>query len=490
MAANGPTRIEIAPVTRIEGHAKISVYLDEEGRPADARLHLTQLRGFEKFCEGRPFYELPFIMQRICGICPVSHAIASAKACDQILAVTIPPGAARLRKLANLAQVVQSHALSIFYLSAPDLLLGMDAEPASRSLFGVAQENPQLARDGVLLRKFGQQVIALLANTGKRVHPGWIVPGGVATPFTAEGRDAVHALLPEAMAAARRSLAWLKETTERFGPEIRTFANFPTLFMGIVGPGGELEYSDGLVRVVDPAGKIVADRLEPTRYQEYLSESAEPWTYMKFPRYQPAGQAPGSTSPSRAGPDGALRVGPLARLNIVDRVDMPRAAQEWAEFRALDRGVVLSSFHYHYARMVEVLYAIEKIEAMLGEEVLDKRVRAKAEANSTEGIGVAEAPRGMLIHHYRIDEQGLVTWVNLTIATGFNNWAINRGILQVAQSFITGPEISDGTLNRIEAVVRAFDPCLSCASHAIGQMPMRVELVGPDGAVIQEVRRD
>ncbi|MDA8163913.1 MAG: Ni/Fe hydrogenase subunit alpha [Desulfobacteraceae bacterium] len=487
MAANGPTRIEIAPVTRIEGHAKITVRLDEEGRPADARLHLTQLRGFEKFCEGRPFYELPFIMQRICGICPVSHALASAKACDGILAVTIPEEGARLRKLANLAQVIQSHSLSIFYLSAPDLLLGMDAEPATRSLFGVAAADPQLARDGVLLRKLGQQVIALLAHTGKRVHPGWIVPGGVATPLTEKAREEILALQPEALAAIERSLAWLKRIMERFGPEIRAFANFPTLFMGIVGPNGELEYSNGWVRVVDATGKIVADRLDPARSPEYLSEAAEPWTYMKFPRFR---KADGAEASSGGTPDGIVRVGPLARLNIVDQVDTPLAAQEWSEFRALERGVVLSSFHYHYARMIEVLHAIEKIGAMLTQPALDKRVQAKAEPNRNEGIGLAEAPRGMLIHHYKIDDQGLVIWVNLTIATGFNNWAINRGLLQAAKSFITGPEISDGTLNRLEAVVRAFDPCLSCASHAIGQMPMRVQLLGPDGMVIHEARRE
>jgi NAD-reducing hydrogenase large subunit len=486
--------IVIAPVTRIEGHAKITVHLDDEGQVTDARLHLTQLRGFEKFVEGRPFYELPFIMQRICGICPISHAIASAKACDQILSVKIPEDGARLRKLSNLAQVIQSHALSIFYLSAPDLLLGMDAEPARRNLYGMARENPQLARDGVYLRKFGQQVIALLANTGKRVHPGWIVPGGVAAALTAAGRAEMLAMVPEALSAVQRSLEWFKQAMSRFGDEIRTFASFPTLFIGITGPDGALEYSDGLVRVVDSAGKIVADNLEPARYQEYIGEQAEPWTYMKFPFYRPAALGAEGEPPATAGglpAAGAMRVGPLARLNIIDSIDMPRAAQEWAEFRSLERGVVLSSFHYHYARLIEVLYAIEKIEAMLHQpEILGKRIRARAEPNNTEGIGLAEAPRGMLIHHYKVDDHGLVTWASLTIATGFNNLAINKGVLQVARSFITGPEIKEGALNRIEAVVRAFDPCLSCASHAVGQMPMQVQLIGPDGVIVDEVRRE
>jgi NAD-reducing hydrogenase large subunit len=485
--------IVIAPVTRIEGHAKITVHLDEDGQVVDARLHLTQLRGFEKFVEGRPFYELPFIMQRICGICPISHAIASAKACDRILSVEIPEDGARLRRLANLAQVIQSHALSIFYLSAPDLLLGMDAEPADRNLYGMLRENPQLARDGVYLRKFGQQVIALLANSGKRVHPGWIVPGGVATALTEERRAEMQAMVPEALAAVQRALIWYKQAMTRFGEEIRSFASFPSLFAGITGPQGELEYSDGLVRVVDAGGKIVADALEPARYREYIGERAEPWTYMKFPFYRPAAQDAADEVTSMPGgiPEaGSMRVGPLARLNIIDSLDMERAAQEWAEFRAIERGAVLGSFHYHYARLIEVLYAVEKIEAMLKQpEILGKRIRARAEPNNNEGIGLAEAPRGMLIHHYQVDDQGLVTWVNLIIATGFNNLAINRGVLQVARNFITGPEIKEGVLNRIEAVVRAFDPCLSCASHAAGQMEMQVQLIGPDGAVLDEAKR-
>ncbi|HCG98239.1 MAG: NADP oxidoreductase [Candidatus Aquicultor primus] len=467
--------ITIAPVTRIEGHAKITVHLDGDGHVQDARLHLTQLRGFEKFCEGRPFYELPFIMQRICGICPVSHAVASAKACDQILSVRVPDAGTRLRKIATLAQVIQSHSLSIFYLSSPDILLGMDAEPEQRNLFGVAKINPQLARDGVYLRKFGQHIIALMS--GKRVHPGWIVPGGVARPLSADARAEMVAMLPEALAAAQRSLNWFKQSMEDYRDEIRTFANFPTLFMGIVGPGGGLEHTDGLIRVVDSAGKVIADGVDPADYQDYIGEYAESWSYMKFPFYK-------KTEP----PNNVIRVGPLARLNIIDKVDMPRASQEWAEFRELERGVVFSSFHYHYARLIEVLYSVEKLAVLLDDpNVLSTRIRAKAEPNCLEGVGVAEAPRGMLIHHYKIDDQGLMTWANLTIATGFNNIAMNRGVLQVAKHYIKETKIPEGALNRLEAVIRAFDPCLSCASHAIGQMPMRVQLCGPDGNVLDEV---
>jgi len=471
--------IVIAPVTRIEGHAKITIHLDNEGHVEDARLHLTQFRGFEKFCEGRPFYELPFIMQRICGICPVSHATASSKACDAILSVKIPETGLLLRRIANLAQVIQSHALSFFYLSSPDLLFGMDADPAKRSLFDVAAANRQLALDGIYLRKFGQQVIAHMASTGKRVHPGWIVPGGVATPLSSDAHKEIREMLPEAMAAIRRTLDWFKRSMENFRDEIRTFSNYPTYFVGIVGKDGALEYTDGLIRIVNSSGKVVADGIDPVEYQDYIGEMAEDWSYMKFPYYK--------ASPP---PDNAFRVGPLARLNIVDKVDMPLAAQEWTEFRSLERGVVLSSFHYHYARLIEILYCVEKMGALLDEPyVLGRRIRAKAEPNCSEGVGVAEAPRGMLVHHYKIDDDGLVTKANLIIATGFNNGAMNRGVLQVAKQFIRGAEIPEGALNRIEAVIRAFDPCLSCASHALGQMPMRVQLVGPDGSVVSEVGR-
>jgi NAD-reducing hydrogenase large subunit len=382
--------------------------------------------------------------------------------------------------MATLASIIQSHALSLFYLSSPDLLLGMDAEPAKRSLFGVAEVNPRLARDGVYLRKFGQEAVALMAGTGKRVHPGWLIPGGVSSSLKAEARDEILAMLPEALQATKRSITWYKHSVKDYQDEVRTFANFPSLFMGITGPDGELEYTDGLVRIVDSAGKIVADKLEPANYRNYIGEKAESWSYMKFPYYK------GSPSP-----DNVLRVGPLARLNIVDKVDTPQAAQEWAEFQTLGRGAVLSSFHYHYARLIEILYCVEKLESFLNEPgVLNKRVKAKADPNCSEGVGVAEAPRGMLIHHYKIDENGLVNWVNMIIATGFNNTAINRGILQAAKHYIKGTEITEGALNRLEAVVRAFDPCLSCASHAAGQMQMHVQLIAHDGTVVNDLRRD
>ena len=469
--------IIIDPVTRIEGHSKITLHLNEDGHVEDARFHVTQFRGFEKFCEGRPFSEMPSLMARICGICPVSHLIASAKACDALLAVKIPPTADKLRRIFGLAQVVQSHALSLFHLSSPDLLLGMDADPAKSNLFGVLEKNPGLARDGIALRKFGQQIIERLG--GKRIHPAWVVPGGVSEPLNQNDRDAILQTIPGALAIADRTIEWFKSTIEKFREEIASFGNFPTLFMGIVKDDGGLTFYDGKVRFVDASGAVVAKDLDAANYFDYLGEKVEPWSYLKSAYYKPKGY-----------PDGIYRVGPLARLNVADRCGTPRADQELAEFKELQRASVLSSFHYHQARLVEILYCVERMEQLLNDpEILSKHVRAVASPNALEGVGVAEAPRGTLFHHYKIDEQGLIRWANLIIATGQNNLAMNKSVLQVARHFVKGEKITHGMLNRVEAVIRAYDPCLSCSTHALGQMALDIQLLAPDGNVLDQVRR-
>jgi NAD-reducing hydrogenase large subunit len=469
--------IVIDPVTRIEGHAKITLHLNEEGRVEDARFHVTQFRGFEKFCEGRPFSEMPALMARICGICPVSHLIASAKACDALLAVRIPPTADKLRRVFGLAQVVQSHALSLFYLSTPDLLLGMDSDAAARNIVGVVQKNPQLALDGIRLRQFGQQIIERLG--GKRIHPAWVVPGGVSEPLSQQNRDAILGALPEALRIAERTMEWFKSITERFREEIATFGNFPTLFMGLVKPGGGLTFYDGNIRFTDSSGDVVADNLDPSAYAEYIGEKVEPWSYLKSAYYKPKGF-----------PDGIYRVGPLARINMADHCGTPRADQEMAEFHELQRTAVLSSFHYHQARLIEILYCIERMEQLLQDpEILSHHVRAIARPNALEGVGACEAPRGTLFHHYRIDEQGIVKWANLIIATGQNNLAMNRSILQVGKHFVRGERLTPGMLNRVEAVIRTYDPCLSCSTHAAGEMPLRLELINAAGEVLDHVSR-
>jgi NAD-reducing hydrogenase large subunit len=471
--------ITIDPVTRVEGHGRISLHLDDDGRVSDARLHVTQVRGFEKFCEGRPFTEMPSLMARVCGICPVSHLLASAKACEAIMAVRIPAAGARLRRIIHLAQTVQSHALSFFHLSSPDLLLGMDADPARRNVFGVLDAHPDLGIGGIALRRFGQQVIEMLA--GDRVHPHGIIPGGVQQPMTAAQRSEILARIPDAQAFVQRTLDLCGTLGERFAEEIASFANFPSLFLGTVGPEGELELYDGLLRFVDENGTIAADGIAAEAYADYIGEAVEPWTYLKMPYFKPAGY-----------PAGMYRVGPLARLNVADRCGTPWADAAHAAFRAVDGGrVALSSFHFHQARLIEALYALEKMQELLRDDaVLDPRVRAQAGVNELEGVGVAEAPRGTLIHHYRVDAHGLITWANLIIATGHNNLAMNRGILQVARQFVHGEQIDEGALNRVEAVVRAFDPCLSCSTHAAGRMPLVLELRAADGAMLHRVIRD
>jgi len=469
--------IVVDPVTRIEGHSKITIHLDEQGHVEEAYFHVTQFRGFEKFCEGRPFYEMPSLMARICGICPVSHLLASAKACDAILAVRIPENAARLRRILNLAQIVQSHALSFFYLSSPDLLLGMDSDKTRRNVFGLMEKYPEIARDGIRLRQFGQQMIEWLA--GKRIHPSWVVPGGVNEPLTAERREQILGHIPEALAIVERTLDWYKSSLAKFGEEIRTFANSPTMFMGLVGEGGGLDHYDGKLRFMEPGGRIVEDAVDGSAYADHIGEIAHPWTYLKTTYYKPLGY-----------PQGVYRVGPLARLNLIDRCLMPRAGQEWAEFRALERGAVLSSFHYHHARLVEILYALEKIEQLLNApDILTKNVRAHASVNNNEGIGVTEAPRGTLIHHYKVDDDGLMVWSNMVIATGHNNAAMNRGVLQVARHFVHGNRLEEGMLNRVEAVIRAFDPCLSCSTHADGRLMLEVELRSAGGELLDTMRR-
>ena len=469
--------ITIDPVTRLEGHGKITLKTDDNGAVQEAFFTVTQVRGFEKFCEGRPFYEMPSLMARICGICPVSHLVASAKACEAIMSVEIPHTAAQLRRMLNLAQMVQSHSLSFFYLSSPDLLLGMDADPAVRHLFGVVEAKPELGRGGVRLRRFGQHIIELLGN--KRIHPGWVIPGGVTEPLSSAKRDEILAMIPEAYANIKYALNWYKQIVPNFKDEIESFANFPSLFLGLVNEDDSIEFTDGALRLIDAEGNIVKDGIHAAQFEDNFGEAVEPYSFVKFPYYKPLGY-----------PEGSYRVGPLARLNIAKTMGTPLADQELIEFKKLSKGPVLGSFHYHYARLVDILYGIEMIERILTDPlILDKHVRATAGVNRQEGFGVAEAPRGTLMHHYKVDDKGLMLYANLIIATGQNNNAMNRGVLQTAQKYINGKKLEQGMLNRVEAVIRTFDPCLSCSTHAVGQMPLSIELLAPDGSRLDEIHR-
>lgn len=471
----------IDPVTRIEGHAKVSLYLNDSGQVSNARFHVTEFRGFEKFCVGRSFWEMPGITARICGICPVSHLLASAKAGDNILGVRIPRRAEKLRRLMNWGQLVQSHALSFFHLSAPDLLLGMESDPVQRNVMGLIQKHPNVARSGIRLRQFGQEVIRLLG--GRSVHPAWAVPGGVREPLSPAKRDQIKGMLPEAFEIAELALDLLKDAYDDLEMEVETYGNFPSLFMGLVTREGGLEHYDGLLRMIDQDGRIL-ENTRPAEFRTFVGEAVESWTYLKFPYYKPYGYANDA---------GMYRVGPLARLNVCDFAGTPRADRELRQFRRRgERGKpVTSSFHYHYARLIEIMFCLEKIEEVIEDESLgDPHVRSHSGVNEPVGIGVSEAPRGTLFHEYQVDDHGILQRVNLIIATGHNNLAMNRTVKQIAQAYVSKDRLDEGILNRIEHGVRAYDPCLSCSTHAAGQMPLHVQLIGPGGDVLDERVRD
>ena len=482
--------ITIDPVTRIEGHAKITLHLDESGRLVDARFHVVEYRGFEKFCEGRPFTEMAGITARICGICPVSHLLAAAKTGDKLLAVQVPPAARQLRRLLNLAQICQSHALSFFHLSSPDFLLGWESDPAKRNVFGLMAADPELARAGIRLRQFGQQVLELLG--GRKIHAAWAVPGGVRTPLSDEAKTWILERLPEAKATVRLALDLYKRLLD--GPlqrEQASFGDFPSLFMALVAADGRWECIEGAIRFVDSSGRIVADGLSEDDYASVLGEAVESWSYLKFPYYKPLGY-----------PEGLYRVGPLARLNVCDSIGTPWADAELVEFRARNGTaasggrIATSSFAYHHARLVEIVACLEGIEQLVhGPQLQSGRIRSRASLNANEAVGVSEAPRGTLFHHYRVDDNGLITRVNLIIATGQNNLAMNRTVAQIAREFIPEPvaegaEIPEPLLNRVEAGIRCFDPCLSCSTHAAGQMPLKLQLMDAAGQVLAERVRD
>ena len=471
-------RIVIDRVTRIEGHAKISIFLDDAGNVSDAEFHVVEFRGFEKFCEGRPFSEMPGITPRICGICPVSHLLASAKAGDAIMAVNIPPAADKLRRLMNLGQIIQSHALSFFHLSAPDFLLGWDTPTPKRNVFGLIASNADLARAGIRLRQFGQEIIEILG--GKKIHPAWAVPGGVRSPLTEEGRARIRAWLPEAYATTKTAFDLFKKTLDSHKKEIQIFGNFPSLFMGLVDAEGNWEHHGGKLRFSDSSGSVIADQLDPQKYFEYIGEAVQPTSYLKSPYYTPLGF-----------PDGMYRVGPLARLNVAEQMGTPKADAELKKFKKLVRkGAVTSSFLYHLARLIEILASIERVEGYMDDpELLSDDLRADAGINSHRGVGVSEAPRGTLFHDYTVDRDGLLKKVNLIVATGQNNLAMNRTVAQIARHYVRGENIPEAVLNRIEHGIRCYDPCLSCSTHAVGHMPLHVQLIGPDGQVVNELAR-
>jgi NAD-reducing hydrogenase large subunit len=475
MVSQGKKEILISPVTRIEGHAKITIQLDDQGEVSNALFHVNEFRGFEKFCEGRMYTEMPIITPRICGICPISHSIASVKACEMIQGLQPAYTGNLLRKLLHIGQNISSHALSFFHLSSPDFLLGYDSDPAARNIIGLAGKFPDIALRGIRLRKFGQEISERI--TGKKIHIAGIAPGGMAFPLTETNRKALLAWIPEAMETVQMGIGIIKKFHEENAHQVNSFATSPTLYLGTVGPDGQHELYDGKLRFVNGEGVILQDQIDPARYLDFIAERSVSWSYLKYPYFKPLGFDAGF-----------YRVGPLARLNVATRMGNPLAREEFRKFKALGDGKpVHGTFFYHYARLIEALSSIEEAEKLLNDpEVTSKNIQTQGRWNYSEGIGSTEAPRGTLFHHYKTDETGKLTRVNLLIATGQNNPSMNRSITEVAKQYVHGSDIKEGMLNRVESTIRCYDPCLSCSTHAIGRMPLQVQLFNYDGELIRE----
>ncbi|MFO1274273.1 MAG: Ni/Fe hydrogenase subunit alpha [Rubrivivax sp.] len=471
-------RVAIDPLSRVEGHGKVTLLLDEQDHVHQVRLHIVEFRGFEKFIEGRPYWEVPVMVQRLCGICPVSHHLAASKALDLVVGATPPPTATKIRRLMHYGQVMQSHALHFFHLASPDLLFGFDAEPARRNLVGLAAAHPDIARQGVGLRRFGQEVIR--ATAGKRVHGTGSVPGGVNKALAPADRDALAAEVGQMKAWAEGALALVRQLHDANAALHDGFARFDSHWLSLVREDGALELYDGVIRVRDPEGRILFDGASVQGYLDLIEEEVRPWTYMKFPYLKTLGPR-----------QGWYRVGPLARVQNCDFIPTPLAEAGRREFVARGGGrPVGSTLAYHWARMIEMLHCVEVIEQLLADPELLEGELVATGTRRRSGIGVIEAPRGTLIHHYEVGDDDLVTLCNLIVSTTHNNEAMHEAIRSVAREELDGRRITEALLNRVEVAVRAFDPCLSCATHALGRMPLEVTLLAADGSVVDQRRRD
>ena len=471
-------KITIEPVTRIEGHAKVTIHMKEDNTVDHAYMHVNEFRGFEKFCEGRLYFEMPQITARICGICPVSHHLAAAKAGDALTGQTPPRPANLLRELMHMGQIIQSHGMHFFELSGPDLLLGFDANPETRNIVGLINANPELTVKAVQLRKFGQEIIKTLG--GRRIHPVFAIPGGVNKALTQQERDEILKNSDSAIDTLRIGLQIIKEWAERNMEDINKFAVFPTGYFGLTTPQNGLELYDGDVRLISREG-VELERFPGADYLEYIQEHVEPWSYLKFPFYKKLGY-----------PDGVYRVGPLGRLNLAEKIDTPLANDELKIFKSLNNGKpVENTLYYHYARLIECLFAIERVSVLCDDpDILSTDILNTRQDFKGRGVGIIEAPRGTLIHDYTADEHGKLLKVNLIVSTGHNNWAMSKAVDSVAKTYVIGPEVQEGMLNRVEAAIRAYDPCLSCSTHAIGQMPIMLDILAPDGTLVKTIKRD
>ena len=470
-------RVAIEPLSRVEGHGKVTLLLDDDNRVQQARLHIVEFRGFEKFIEGRPYWEVPVMVQRLCGICPVSHHLAASKAMDQIVGATLTPTAEKIRRLMHYGQILQSHALHFFHLSSPDLLFGFGADVTTRNIVGVIAAAPEVAKQGVLLRKYGQEVIRMTA--GKRVHGTGSIPGGVNKSLAPEERAVLENDIYQMIAWSREAVQIIKGLFEKHAGEYNAFGRFSAHSMGLVRADGALDLYHGGLRARRNDGGTLFDHFDYSRYWEVITEDVKSWSYMKFPFFNALGSSEA----------GWYRVGPLARVTLCDFIPTPLADKERQEFRAFP-GAAGATLGYHWARMIEMLHAAEAIKELLhDDDIVGTELMATGQRRE-RGVGVIEAPRGTLIHHYRVDENDQVIRANLIVSTTHNNQAMNEAIRVVARQYLDGKELTEGLLNHIEVAIRCFDPCLSCATHALGRMPLEIELVGADGTALDRLLRD
>jgi NAD-reducing hydrogenase large subunit len=472
-------RVAIDPVSRVEGHGKVTILLDDDNKVHQVRLHIVEFRGFEKFIQGRPYWEVPVMVQRLCGICPVSHHLAASKALDMMLGIKqLTPTAEKNRRLMHYGQILQSHALHFFHLSSPDLLFGFGSDVAARNVVGVIAAHPEIAKQGVLLRKYGQEVIRMTA--GKRVHGTGSIPGGVNKSLSAEERAELLKDIYQMVAWSREAVGMIRGLFEQNLVEYNAFGRFRSAGMCLVSPSGAMDLYHGGLRARDIDGKTLFDHFDYGRYWDVIAEDVKPWSYMKFPFFKSLGPD-----------DGSYRVGPLSRVTLCDSIATPLADKAREEFMAFDGGSAAgATLGYHWARMIEMLHAAESIKDLLHDDDISGHDLMATGTRQERGVGVIEAPRGTLIHHYRVNEDDQVIRANLIVSTTHNNQAMNTAVREVAKKYLNGREITEGLLNHIEVAIRAFDPCLSCATHALGQMPLEVAIVGADGTVIDEATRD
>ena len=467
----------------MEGHGRVTIHLDEYGQVKDSFFHIVEFRGFERFIQGHPYWEAPVLVQRLCGICPVSHHLAAAKAIDQIVGVDpkdLSPTASKLRRLLHYGQVFQSHALHFFYLASPDLLFGVDAPVEKRNIVAVAVENRDLAIKGITMRKFGQEIIK--AISGKRIHGILAVPGGVYKTFTKEEQD--YFLDGKNIENIDTMIEWsqamvnfMKDYHEKNRKFLDEFAQFPSGHLGMVNDEGGLELYDGKLRAIDSEGNITLDDISTDLYEEYFSEAVAQWSYMKFPYLKKIGREKGWN-----------RVGPLARINLCDFIPTALAEKARQEFIAFTgKKVNNSTLYSHWARLIEVLHCAEEMKSLLHDPELMGDDLIRKGIPRLKGIGIIEAPRGTLTHHYEVDEKGMITRCNLIVSTTHNNDAMNTAVRWVADNVISRKgAITDSMLNQVEIAIRAYDPCLSCATQAMGKMPLKVELYNHYGELIDE----